>query len=73
MVGQLSGCQSLRELSDVMNAHYKKSYFLGFGQQLAQRSTLPLANNLRDHHIFEAFVQHMIHCAQRARIEPRLN
>ena len=44
MFGQLSGCQSLRELSDVINAHHKKSYFLGFGQQPAQRSTLSLAN-----------------------------
>lgn len=69
MFGQLSGCQSLRELTDVLNAHYKKSYFLGFGQQPAQRSTLSLANTLRDYHVFETFAQHMVHCAQRARID----
>ena len=30
--GQLSGCSSLRELTDITIAHGNKSFFLGFGK-----------------------------------------
>ena len=39
MFGQLIGCGSLRELTDITIAHAKKSVFLGFGRQ-------PIKNNL---------------------------
>ena len=31
--GQLLGCRSLRELSDITTAHRKKSFHLGFGKK----------------------------------------
>lgn len=67
--GQLAGCRSLRELSDLLVAHYRKAYFLGFGAIVAKRSTLSLANNLRDYRIYEAFAYHMVELAQKARID----
>jgi len=67
--GQLASCRSLRELVDVLVAHYKKSYFLGMGAEVVKRSTLSLANNLRDYRIFEEFSQHMVKLAQKARID----
>ena len=30
--GQLDGCNSLRELTDITTAHAKKSFHLGFGE-----------------------------------------
>lgn len=69
MYGQLAGCRSLRELSDLLVAHYRKAYFLGFGAIVAKRSTLSLANNLRDYRIYEAFAYHMVELAQKARID----
>lgn len=32
MFGQLSGCDSLRELACIVAAHQKKSYHIGFGK-----------------------------------------
>ena len=32
MFGQLLGCRSLRELTDITTAHAKKSFHLGFGK-----------------------------------------
>ena len=56
--GQLASCRSLRELVDVLVAHYKKSYFLGMGSEVVKRSTLSLANNLRDYRLYARTRQH---------------
>lgn len=64
MFGQLDGCNSLRELTDITTAHAKKSYHLGFGKTPINRSVLSKANQLRDYHIFEKFAYHMVELAR---------
>jgi hypothetical protein len=68
MYGQLSGCESLRELVCIMSAHSPKSYHLGFGKSLITRSNLAKANANRDCKIFEEFAYKMISIAQGKRI-----
>ena len=68
MFGQLMGCGSLRELTDITTAHAKKSKHLGFGHQPINRQMLSKANTLRDHRIFEEFAFHMVSIAQSRRI-----
>lgn len=68
MFGQLLGCRSLRELTDITVAHGKKSFFLGFGNAPVNRQALSRANTIRDHRIFEEFAFHMVAQAQRRRI-----
>ena len=68
MVGQLMGCGTLRELTDITTAHGKKSKHLGFGDKPVNRQMLSKANLLRDHHIFEEFAFHMVSIAQSKRI-----
>ncbi len=34
MYGQLKGCRSLRELTDITSAHWKRSFHLDFGKTL---------------------------------------
>ena len=68
MFGQLIGCGSLRELTDITIAHAKKSVFLGFGRQPINRQMLSKANSLRDHRIFEEFAFYMVSMAQTRRI-----
>ena len=68
MFGQLMGCGSLRELTDITIAHAKKSIFLGFGHQPINRQMLSKANTLRDHRIFEEFAFYMVSIAQAGRI-----
>lgn len=67
--GQLSGCDSLRELACVVAAHQNKSYHLGFGKGIIARSTLEYANAHRDYRIFEEFAYRMIDLAQSKRID----
>ena len=67
MFGQLTGCASLRELTDITIAHAKKSIFLGFGRQPVNRQMLSKANSLRDHRIFEEFAFYMVAIAQSKR------
>lgn len=69
MFGQLSGCRSLRELTDITTAHSKKTFHLGFGRVAVNRSVLSKANTLRDYHVFEAFAYHMVEMAQGKRID----
>ena len=64
MFGQLMGCGSLRELTDITIAHAKKSKHLGFGHQPINRQMLSKANTLRDHRIFEEFAFYMVSMAQ---------
>jgi len=68
MYGQLSGCESLRELVCITTAHAPKSYHLGFGKSLITRSNLAKANANRDYKIFEEFAYKMISIAQGKRI-----
>ena len=68
MFGQLMGCGSLRELTDITTAHGKKSMFLGFGRQPVNRQMLSKANTLRDYRIFEEFAFHMVAIAQSRRL-----
>jgi hypothetical protein len=68
MYGQLSGCESLRELVCITTAHSPKSYHLGFGKALITRSNLAKANANRDCKIFEEFAYKMISIAQGKRI-----
>jgi len=68
MYGQLSGCESLRELVCIISAHSPKSYHLGFGKSVITRSNLAKANANRDCKIFEEFAYKMIAIAQEKRI-----
>lgn len=68
MFGQLLGCRSLRELTDITTAHGKKSFFLGFGKTPVNRPTLSKANSVRDYRIFEEFAFHMVGIAQKKRL-----
>ena len=65
MFGQLDGCNSLRELTDITTAHANKSFHLGFGKTPINRSVLSKANQLRDYHIFEKFAYYMVELAQK--------
>lgn len=66
--GQLCGCSSLRELTDVVTAHGSKSYSLGFGSKPIYRQMLSKANSIRDYRIFEEYSFLMISIAQRKRL-----
>jgi len=68
MFGQLLGCGSLRELTDITTAHAKRSYNLGFGATPVVRNTLSKANMLREPRIFEEFAFYMVSLAQHRRI-----
>lgn len=69
MFGQLLGCRSLRELTDITTAHSKKSFHLGFGKDPVDRNILSRCNAHRDWHVFEEFAYHMIEQAQQARLD----
>ena len=68
MFGQLLGCRSLRELTDITVAHANKSFFLGFGKGPVNRQILSKANSIRDYRIFEEFAFHMVAIAQSKRL-----
>lgn len=68
MYCQLTGCHSLRELTDVTVAHAKRSFHLGFGKIPINRSVLSKANSLRDPEIFEKFAFYVVSIAQAKRI-----
>jgi len=66
LFGQLSNCESMRDLCILTDAHYQKSYRLGFGKNISL-STLSRANANRDYRIFEEFASVMIAKAQKCR------
>lgn len=68
MFGQLTNCDTLRELTDITIAHGKKSKHLGFGHKPINRQLLSKANLLRDHRIFEEFAFYTVAIAQSKRI-----
>ena len=65
MFGQLSGRESLRDLTMVLEAHQPKCYHLGLGSKPASRNTLSVANQNRDYRIFEEFAFFMMAEARR--------
>ena len=67
MFGQLTSCDTLRELTDITIAHGKKSKHLGFGHKPINRQLLSKASLLRDHRIFEEFAFYMVAIAQSKR------
>jgi hypothetical protein len=69
MFGQLDGCNSLRELTDITTAHANKSFHLGFGRTPINRTQLSRVNQFRDYHLFEDFANHMVDLAQKKRID----
>ena len=64
MFGQLSNCDSMRDLCILVDAHFQKAYRLGFGKSISL-STLSRANANRDFRIFEDFSSLMIAKAQK--------
>ena len=65
MFGQLSGRESLRDLTTVLDAHKSKCYHLGLGSSPASRTTLSVANQNRDYHVFEEYAFFMMDEARR--------
>lgn len=68
LFGQLSDCDSLRDLCILTDAHSRKSYRLGFGKNV-NLSTVSRANARRDYRIFEEFATLMIAKAQKCRAD----
>ena len=58
MSGQLSNCDSLRNLLVCISVYQPKHYHLGLGKSIS-RSNLSQANERRDHRIFELFAYEM--------------
>jgi len=73
MFGQLSNCESLRDLIVVMEAHHGKRYHLGLGREPIAKTTLATANQSRDYRIFEDFAFYMMEEACEKRISNILN
>lgn len=69
MYGQLSGCDSLREVICIIDAIKSKSDHLGFGSGDIKLSNIAYANANRDYRIFEEFAYHMIRLAQSKRLD----
>lgn len=72
MFGQLYGCERLRELVNVITAHSRKAYHLGFGKKDIKLANLAKANANRDSRIFEEFANRLIEIAQSKRINAPL-
>jgi len=66
LFGQFAGCESMRDLCILTQAHHRKAYRLGFGKSV-NLSTLSRANAGRDYRIFEQFARRMIARAQKCR------
>jgi transposase len=64
--GQLTNRDSLRDLVIALNAHWTKSYHLGFGKAITL-SNLAKANQNRNSKIFEEFAYHLIAIARKER------
>lgn len=69
MFGQLSSCDSLREVICIISAIKNKSYHLGFGSGDIKLSNVAYANANRDYRIFEEFAYYMINLAQSKRLD----
>jgi len=62
--GQLSACDSLREVAYIVDSIKNKRYHLEFGKEDIKLSNLSYANVNRDYKIFEEFAYYMINLAQ---------
>lgn len=60
MFGQLSNCESLRDVVVALEAHHSKSKFLDIGSKPIAKTTLASANQNRDYRIFEDFAFYMM-------------
>ncbi|MBR5764719.1 MAG: IS4 family transposase [Bacteroidaceae bacterium] len=60
LFGQLTNCDSLRDICLCLDAHKENLYHLGFGNTVNQ-SSLSRANDNRDFRIYEEFGVYMIH------------
>jgi hypothetical protein len=69
MFGQLSSCDSLREVICIIDAIKNKSYHLGFGTGDIKLSNVSYANSNRDYRMFEEFAYYMIDLAQSKRLD----
>lgn len=67
MFGQLSNCESLRDLIVALEAHQSKCFHLGLGRKPIAKTTLATANRNRDYRIFEEFAFYMMEQARRNR------
>jgi hypothetical protein len=72
LFGELSNCDSMRDLCILTDAHHQKSYRLGFGKSVAL-SSLFRANANRDYRIFEEFASLQIAQAQKCRADIELD
>jgi transposase len=68
MFGQLSNCDSMRDLCLLTEVHHTKAYHLGFGKSVSL-SILSRANANRSYLIFEDFASVMISKAQKCRAD----
>jgi Transposase DDE domain/Domain of unknown function (DUF4372) len=59
MFGQLSGRDSLRDLTTSLNAHKPKFYHLGLGRNIS-KSNLAYANEKRSYQIFEDYAYYLV-------------
>lgn len=66
MFGQLCNRESLRDLINIVAAHWTKSYHLGFGKSVSLNN-LSHANKTRNYHIFEDYANYMMEQARRKR------
>ncbi len=64
---QLSGRESLRDITGSLNAHKTKFHHLGFGKSVC-RSTLAQANEKRNVNIFKLFAERIVALAQKKKI-----
>ena len=68
MFGQLSNCESLRDVVLATQAHASKAFHLGFGRHVS-KSTLAEANSKRDYRIFEEFAYRVVDEARKCRAD----
>ena len=68
MFGQLSNCESLKDVVVALEDHHSKCKFLGIGSKPVAKTTLASANQNRDYRIFEDFAFYMMKeaCEKRA-------
>lgn len=65
MFGQLSNCESLRDVVVALEAHHTKCYHLGIGRNPIAKTTFASANQNRDYRIFENFAFFMMEQARK--------
>ena len=59
---------AFRGLVDILTAHSKRAYHLGFGKNIINKTILSRANEVRNLNILQYFALYMINIAQKKRI-----